>query len=79
METHIAAGEFKAKCLKILDQVHDKNESFVITKRGVPFARMMPLEKPKYISPVGALAGTLIIKGDIISPALNENEWEALN
>ena len=78
METHIAAGEFKAKGLKILDQVYDKQDSFIITKRGVPFARMMPLEKSIYPSPVGALAGSVKILGDIISPAFDEDEWDAL-
>ena len=34
----IAAGEFKAKCLQLLDEVRDSQISVVITKRGVPWA-----------------------------------------
>ncbi len=81
METHIAAGEFKAKCLKILDQVHDKHESFIITKRGVPFAKMTPLAPEKKRDPFGWMAGSVIENGDIINTPsevwdAEEGKWE---
>ena len=40
MSTTIAAGEFKAKCLKLLDQVAEKRETLVITKHGKPVAQL---------------------------------------
>jgi len=41
--TEIPAGEFKAKCLKLLDEVQKQRRQIVITKRGKPVARLVPL------------------------------------
>ena len=41
--TQIPAGEFKAKCLKLLDEVQQKHREIIITKRGKPVARLLPL------------------------------------
>ncbi len=75
MTTTIPAGEFKAKCLKLLDQVADEGEMLVITKYGKPVARLLPMPLEKRIDPFGALRGSGVIVGDIVSPL--ENEWEA--
>lgn len=40
----IPAGEFKARCLALLDRVARTRESIVVTKRGRPVARLAPLE-----------------------------------
>jgi len=40
METTIGAGDFKAKCLQILDAVAEHREPLVITKRGKAVARL---------------------------------------
>ncbi|MEX1104116.1 MAG: type II toxin-antitoxin system Phd/YefM family antitoxin, partial [Dehalococcoidia bacterium] len=37
------AGEFKAKCLALLDEVAETGEELVVTKRGKPVARVAPL------------------------------------
>jgi len=37
----IAASEFKAKCLALIDEVHRTGREFVITKRGKPFAKLV--------------------------------------
>ena len=43
----IKATEFKAKCLKLLDEVAESGEEIVITKNGKPVARLLPYrEKP---------------------------------
>ena len=42
--TNIPATEFKAKCLALMDRVAERQESYVITKRGKPVARLVPLE-----------------------------------
>ncbi|MFN3075764.1 MAG: type II toxin-antitoxin system Phd/YefM family antitoxin [Alphaproteobacteria bacterium] len=39
----IAAGEFKAKCLHILDEVSKTREPMTVTKRGKPVARIVPI------------------------------------
>jgi prevent-host-death family protein len=74
MATTIAAGEFKAKCLKLLDEVAEKRETLVITKHGKPVAQVVPMAAVNEL--FGAMRGSGVIIGDIISPL--ENEWEAL-
>ncbi|HUE03664.1 MAG TPA: type II toxin-antitoxin system Phd/YefM family antitoxin [Bryobacteraceae bacterium] len=64
--TQIPAGEFKAKCLKLLDEVQQKHREIIITKRGKPVARLLPLatEMPDIF---GRMRGTGEILGDIVS------------
>ena len=37
----ISASEFKAKCLALLDEVAEKGQPLVVTKRGKPVARVL--------------------------------------
>ena len=70
----IKASEFKAKCLKLMDEVAANGEEIVITKKGKPVAKLTPfLERPKTL--FGIDKGRLQILGDIISPI--DVEWEA--
>lgn len=73
MEASIGAGEFKAKCLKLLDQVADSRQGLIITKHGKPVARLVPIPAPAGL--FGALAGSVHVEGDVVSPV--EAEWEA--
>jgi prevent-host-death family protein len=72
--TQIAAGEFKAKCLKILDEVQQKRKQVVITKRGKPVAKLVPVGEGAE-SFIGSMKGTMEILGDIVAPI--DVEWEA--
>ncbi len=74
-EKAIPAGEFKAKCLSLMDEVERTGESLVITKRGRPVARLIPAS-PTSQSVFGSMRGTATIKGDIISPLAEP--WEVL-
>lgn len=38
----IKASEFKAKCLKLMDEVAESGEEIVITKNGRPVSRLTP-------------------------------------
>ena len=70
----IKASEFKAKCLKLMDEVAESGEEIVITKNGRPVSRLIPYrEKPKTL--FGIDRGRIEILGDIISPI--DVEWEA--
>ncbi len=71
----IPAGEFKAKCLALMDEVERTGQPLVITKRGKPVARLVP-ESSGRTSLFGIMKGTVIITGDIISPL--DEPWEAL-
>jgi prevent-host-death family protein len=70
----IKASEFKAKCLKIMDEVAATGEPVVITKNGVPVTELIPARRrPKTL--FGALKGSILYMGDIISPI--DEEWAA--
>ena len=70
----IKASEFKAKCLKLMDEVAESGEEIVITKNGRPVSRLIPYrEKLKTL--FGIDRGRIEILGDIISPI--DVEWEA--
>jgi prevent-host-death family protein len=72
----IPAGAFKARCLAIMDEVQAKRQAVVITKRGKPVAKLVPVEQEKdEIFGFLKSKGKIEIKGDIISPALTPEEW----
>jgi prevent-host-death family protein len=75
MPTTIGAGEFKAKCLKLMNEVAEKRKTFVITKHGKPVAQLVPAPAER-VDPFGAMKGSVIWEGDIISPI--DVEWEAM-
>ncbi len=72
MQTAIAAGDFKAQCLKLLDEVAKTREPLVITKRGKALAQLTPMPPEKEL--FGALAGSVLKEGDIVTPL--DNDWE---
>lgn len=70
------AGKFKARCLRVMEQVRATREPVVITKRGKPVAKLVPADKnPDDI--FGCLKGVFEIVGDIESPVVSPDEWEA--
>ena len=70
----IKASEFKAKCLKLMDEVAETRQEIVITKNGRPVSKLMPYsERPKTL--FGIDRGKLEIIGDVVSPI--DVEWEA--
>ena len=68
------ASEFKARCLKLMDEVAETGEEIVITKNGKPVSRLAPYREPPK-SLFGAGRDRMKIVGDIISPI--DVEWEA--
>ena len=70
------AGEFKARCLKVMDQVGATREPVIITKRGRPVAKLVPVEK-RGDGIFGSLEGVVEIVGDIESPVVAPEEWGA--
>lgn len=74
----MAASEFKAKCLRVLDEVERTGESVIILKRGKPVAELVPFVKihgERF--PQDALDGSAESIGDIVGPPLPEDAWEA--
>jgi len=73
----IPAGEFKAKCLRLMDRVARTREPIVITKRGKPVAKLVPPDDTEPRVPLfGYMAGTAQLSGEVT--ATPENEWSAL-
>ena len=78
-ESSIGAGEFKAGCLKLLDEVAHSRRSLVITKHGKPVARLVPM--PADVPLFGALAGSVLRDDDhlrdddLVAPL--DVEWDA--
>ena len=73
----IAAGEFKARCLSLMEDVRSTREPLIITKRGKPVAKLVPAEgQPENI--FGCLRDEIEIVGDILSPAVPSEDWNAL-
>lgn len=67
----ISAAEFKAKCLALFDEIESHRRSFVVTKRGRPVARVVPLETTKPSS----LRGSLLHEEDLLAPV--SVDWDA--
>lgn len=69
----IAAGEFKAKCLALLDEVDRDHETIIVTKRGIPVAKVAPVLREYTHKP--SLKGSVLREKDIVEPI--GDTWEA--
>ena len=76
----IAISEFKAKCLSLLQQVSKTKEAIRVTRFGKPVADVVPPAEAEVDRNawIGSGRGTAKILGDIISPASEPDDWEAL-
>lgn len=72
----LPAGEFKAKCLSVMEEVRQNREPVLITKRGKPLAKLVPPDKPVK-DVIGRLQGVIKITGDIESPIEPPEAWES--
>jgi prevent-host-death family protein len=72
----MAAGEFKARCLTVMEKVRTTREPVLITKRGRPVAKLVPADEPPEF--LGRLQGIVRIQGDIESPLEPAEAWEVL-
>ncbi len=68
-EKTVPAGEFKARCLALLDEVAETGKPLLVTKRGRPVARLVPVEAPP------SLLGSVRKEKDLISPI--GDDWDA--
>ncbi len=67
----ISAAKFKEQCLSLLDRVGE--DGIVITKRGKPVAKLIPI-RTESAELIGRLKGRLKIKGDVFLTGL---KWHA--
>ena len=75
----LAISKFKATCLAALERVRKTRKPLQITRFGEPVAEVFPPALRKLSkSWIGSLADSGRIEGDIISPAAEEGDWDAL-
>ncbi len=65
------AGEFKAKCLAVLDRVAQTKAVIVVTKHGRPVAQVVPIPSEK---DQPSLRGSVTYHGDIVAPL--DESWD---
>ena len=58
--SQVAAAEFKARCLELMDRVRETGVEYVITKHGRPVARLVPVVQRGRASSFGSMGGTVI-------------------
>jgi len=71
MQKTMPAAEFKAKCLKILDEL--EAGGILITKRGRPVARVIPAAEADNRKLIGSMKGKIEIHGDLFSTGIKWN------
>ena len=71
------AGQFKARCLKLMDEVQNTREPVLITKKGKPVAKLVPPDTASQ-DVFDCLKDVFKIVGDIESPLVPPEDWEAL-
>jgi len=73
----IPAGQFKARCLKVMDEVQSTRRPVLITKKGRPVAKLVPADgSPEDV--FGCMRGEVEIVGDIVSSAVPLGHWDVL-
>lgn len=67
----IDAAKFKEQCLTLLDNLG--SDGLIITRRGRPVARLLPLE-PHDAEMIDSLRDKIVVRGDILSTRV---DWDA--
>ena len=70
----VCATEFKAKYLKLMNQVNNYHEEIIITKYGKPIAKLVPVSKKASKSLFGYMKDTVKINSDILKPI--DEKWD---
>lgn len=71
----IPISEFKAKCIALLRQAQSTGEPVLVTRKGVPLARVEPVPENTKERPLGLFRGRMEILGDIVDSTF-EDDWE---
>ena len=71
------ASVFKARCLSIMNDVQATGESVIVTKRGTPVVKVVPIGSRKN-NLFGFMAGEFKITGDIESPVVPLKQWKVM-
>jgi len=69
------ASAFKTRCLSVMDDVQATGEPVIVTKRGKPVVKVVPVES-ETDDIFGFMAGKFTIVGDIESPVVPLEQWK---
>jgi prevent-host-death family protein len=72
--SYVAAAEFKATCLELMDKVKATGSEYVITKHGKPVAKLVPVDAPKKRGIFGSMKGTVLKYDRPFDPI--DGEWD---
>jgi prevent-host-death family protein len=56
----VAAAEFKARCLELMDRVRETGVEYVVTKHGRPVAKLVPYDGEARQPLFGSMKGTVL-------------------
>jgi prevent-host-death family protein len=71
------ASAFKARCLSVMNEIQATGEPVIVTKRGKPVVKVVPV-KPEKDDIFGFMAGKFKIVGDIESPVVPLKQWKIM-
>ncbi len=71
------ASVFKARCLAVMKDVQATGEPVLVTKRGKPVVKVVPVESEKS-DLFGFMAGKFKIVGDIEGPVVPLKHWKIM-
>jgi prevent-host-death family protein len=80
----VPAGAFKQGCLALIDDVASSKQEIVITKRGKPVARLVPMEDPRereleLLARWRGKARQLVSDDELLAPTSEGVQWKALD
>jgi prevent-host-death family protein len=73
-EDWIAAADFKATCLQLMDRVRERRAEYVVTKHGQPVAKLVPYSAPERKPFLGSMKGTVLKYERPLDPL--DEEWD---
>ena len=71
------ASAFKAHCLAVMRDVQATGEPVIVTNRGTPVVKVVPVESNES-DLFGFMAGEFKIVGDVESPVIPLKHWEVM-
>jgi prevent-host-death family protein len=74
-KTSVTTSELKARCAEIVSRVERQRTPVLLTRRGRPVARIVPIEESGVADLFGFARGSIAVVGDVVAPT--GIAWEA--
>ena len=76
LEEPIAAAKAKTQFLGLIERISSERHPVIITKRGKPLVRIVPIDSRVVDDPFGCMKGSVKVVGDIVGA--EPDSWEAM-